>query len=113
LDRNSLPAIAKLARALKGLSNPIRIEGHTDAVPIHTDRFRSNWELSATRAITMMEVLARQFDIPYTRMAIAGYADTVPISLNDTEEHRSRNRRVDLVVLNKYAIRTTEPQATK
>jgi len=113
LDPNSLPTIAKLASALKELSNPIRIEGHTDAIPIHTERFHSNWELSATRAIAMMEVLAQRFGIPYARMAIIGYAETVPISPNDTAEHRARNRRVDLVILNNYALRTTEPQATK
>jgi len=113
LDPNSIPTIGKLARALKQLSNPIRIEGHTDAIPIHTERFHSNWELSATRAIAMMEVLAKRFDIPYTRMAIVGYADTAPISPNDIEEHRARNRRVDLVVLNDYAMRTTEPAAVK
>jgi chemotaxis protein MotB len=113
LDPDSLPTIAKLAAALKQLPNSIRIEGHTDSVPIHTERFHSNWELSATRAIAMMEVLAQQFDIPYQKMAIVGYADTAPISPNDTEEHRARNRRVDLVVLNDYALRTTEPAPLK
>jgi chemotaxis protein MotB len=113
LDPDSLPTIAKLANALKQVPNSIRIEGHTDAIPIHTERFHSNWELSATRAIAMMEVLAQQFDIPYTRMAIVGYADTAPISPDDTEEHRARNRRVDLVVLNDYALRTTEPATLK
>jgi chemotaxis protein MotB len=113
LDPDSLPTIAKLANALKQVPNSIRIEGHTDAIPIHTERFHSNWELSATRAIAMMDVLAQQFDIPHARMAIVGYADTAPISPNDTEEHRARNRRVDLVVLNDYALRTTEPARLK
>jgi chemotaxis protein MotB len=109
LAAGSLTTIAKLADALKGLSNPIRIEGHTDAIPIHTERFHSNWELSAARAITMMDVLAKNFNIPYERMAIVGYAQTMPVASNDTEEGRARNRRVDMVILNNYAFRTTEP----
>src|SRR5205823_3602288 len=96
----------KLAGALRGLPNPLRIEGHTDAVPIHTDRFHSNWELSAARAISMMDILAKRFQIPYERMAIVGYAQTAPIGSNDTEEGRARNRRVDLVILNNYAIKS-------
>lgn len=109
VDPDSVKTIGKVAAALRGLSNPIRIEGHTDAVPIHTDRFHSNWELSAARAITMMDILAKSFQIPYERMAIVGYAQTVPIADNSTEEGRARNRRVDLVILNNYALRA-EPQ---
>jgi chemotaxis protein MotB len=109
VDPGSLKTVSKVADALKGLSNPLRIEGHTDSIPIHTERFRSNWELSAARAITMMDVLAKRFQIPYDRMAIVGYAQTMPIGPNDNEEGRARNRRVDLVILNNYAIRA-EPQ---
>jgi chemotaxis protein MotB len=109
LGPNALPVIAKLADALRGLKNPIRVEGHTDAIPIHTDRFRSNWELSSARAIAMMEVLAKRFEIGYDRMAVVGYAQTAPIGPNDTEEGRARNRRVDLVILNDYAVKASEP----
>ena len=99
--------------ALKTVSNPVRIEGHTDAVPIHTSRFRSNWELSAARSIAIMEVLSNRFEISSQRLAIAGYADTAPVADNDTPEGRARNRRVDLVILNNYALAKTEPaQAT-
>ena len=48
---------------LNAVSNPLRIEGHTDSVPIHTARFRSNWELSAARSIAMMEVFANRFEV--------------------------------------------------
>ena len=113
LEPTSLGTVRKVADALKGLSNPVRVEGHTDSIPIHTARFRSNWELSAARAITMMEALADQFGIPHERLAIVGYAETMPVASNDTAEGRARNRRVDLVILNNYALQTTEPKAKK
>jgi chemotaxis protein MotB len=91
------------------VSNPVRIEGHTDSVPIHTSKFRSNWELSAARAIAIMEVMSGRFEIDSQRLAIAGYADTVPVAQNDSLEGRARNRRVDLVILNNYALAKTEP----
>jgi chemotaxis protein MotB len=102
IDPTSVPIIAKLADALKGLSNPLQVEGHTDSIPIHTARFRSNWELSAARSIAMMELLATQFGIDRQRMIIVGFADTSPETTNDTPEGRAENRRVNIVILNKY-----------
>ena len=105
----TMPTLEKVAKALQAVSNPVRIEGHTDAIPIHTLRFRSNWDLSAARSIAIMEVLSSRFGIAAQRVAIAGYADTVPVADNDTAEGRARNRRVDLVILNNYALAKTEP----
>lgn len=113
LDAGSLDTVGKVAQALSAISNPVRIEGHTDTVPIHTGRFRTNWELSAARAISMMETLATPFGIPYQRMAIVGYADTAPIASNETFDGRARNRRVDLVILNTYALAKTEATRKK
>ncbi len=113
LDPAAYPVLEKLADALKPISNPVRVEGHTDAIPIHSARFRSNWELSAARSIAMMEALTNQFDIQRDRMAIVGYADTVPIASNDTAEGRARNRRVDLVILNNYTFAKTEAPPAK
>jgi chemotaxis protein MotB len=73
-------------------------------MPIHNARFRSNWELSAARSIAMLELLTTQFKIPRDRLAVAGYADNVPVAPNETEEGRARNRRVDLVILNKMGL---------
>jgi len=89
----TLPTLEKVAGALQAVSNPVRIEGHTDSRPIHTPRFRSNWDLSAARSIAIMEVLSNRFQIATPRLAIAGYADTVPVAGNDTPEGRARNRR--------------------
>jgi chemotaxis protein MotB len=96
----TLGSIEKIATAIHDLPNLVRLEGHTDSVPIHTGRFRSNWELSAARSIAMLELFSGTYQIPRDRLAIAGYADTVPIAPNDTEENRARNRRVDIVILN-------------
>ena len=109
VDPGTFATMEKVATALKAISNAVRIEGHTDAVPIHTARFRSNWELSAGRSIAIMELLNARFQIAHERMSIAGYADTVPVADNGTPEGRARNRRVDLVILNNYALAKTEP----
>jgi len=106
------PTIQKLADLMNKLKNPVRLEGHTDSIPIHTDRFPSNWELSAARAIAMMKLLTTDFNMPKERFAVAGYAETAPIDTNDTAEGRSRNRRVDIVILNQLAM-MKEPPATQ
>jgi len=104
IDPSTYPIMAKLVDALKGISNPLRIEGHTDSMPIHSARFRSNWELSAARSIAMMELLSKRFGIDEKRLAIVGFADTSPEASNDTPEGRAKNRRVDIVILNQYAV---------
>ena len=110
LDPNSFSSIAKVATVLRDLPNPVRLEGHTDSVPIHTSRFRNNWELSVARSITMLDVLYNRFEIPEERFAVAGYGDTAPIASNDTEEGRARNRRVDIVILNRLMSPDAEPK---
>jgi chemotaxis protein MotB len=103
VDPASYASIEKVAKVLRGLPNPVRLEGHTDSVPIHTPRFRNNWELSAARSIAMLDVLSGRFEIPGERFSVAGYADTAPVASNDAEEGRARNRRVDIVILNRMA----------
>jgi len=88
-----------VAGILKTLPNPIRVEGHTDNLPINTYRFPSNWELSATRATTVVRYLAEKHGIPPERLSAAGYGEWRPVVPNDTPEQRAQNRRVDIVVL--------------
>jgi chemotaxis protein MotB len=76
-------------------------------VPIKTARFPSNWELSAARAIAMMRVLADRFQVDPQRFSVTGYADTVPVESNDTADGRAKNRRVDVVILSEYGLRST------
>ena len=108
VSENAYATIEKIARSLRELPNPVRLEGHTDSVPIHNSRFHSNWELSAARSIAMLELLTKTYNIPHEQLAIAGYADTAPIASNDTAEGRARNRRVDIIILNHTGL-TNEP----
>jgi chemotaxis protein MotB len=105
IDPTTAPTVEKLAEALNAVSNPLRIEGHTDSQPIHTARFRSNWELSAARAISMMELLATRYNVDRSRVAITGFADNAPEASNDTPEGRAKNRRVDVVIMNHLALK--------
>ncbi len=109
IDPSTYPVIEKLAEVIRKLPNQVRLEGHTDSVPIKNARFPSNWELSAARSIAMLNLLADRFGIPRNRMAIAGYADNVPVKPNDTEEGRAFNRRVDLVIISRLGL-AQEPQ---
>jgi chemotaxis protein MotB len=112
VDPATYPTIEKLAEALNAVGNPVRIEGHTDSQPIHTARFQSNWELSAARAIAMMNVLVNKFNVDEKRMGIVGYADTEPEADNDTPEGRAKNRRVDVVIANRLARKPKPAEAT-
>ncbi len=96
----SYQSVGKVASAILSIPNPVRLEGHTDSVPIHNGRFRSNWDLSAARSIALLELMAGRFDVPGSRLSIAGYAENDPAADNTTEEGRARNRRVDIVILN-------------
>ncbi len=80
-----------------GQGNDIRIEGHTDNVPIHNSRFASNWDLSTARATTTVRLLIQDYDFRPKRLAASGYA-SIARSLPITAEGRAMNRRVDVVI---------------
>src|SRR5208283_3722839 len=77
----------------------VRIEGHTDTVPIHTSQFASNWELSTARATELVKILIEQHGIAAERLSAAGYAEFHPVASNSTSKGRQLNRRVDVVIL--------------
>jgi chemotaxis protein MotB len=89
----------ELAALLKDRGHHIRVEGHTDDVPIRSSRFASNWELSTARATTVVQLLVEDGGLAAERLAAAGYAEHRPRVPNDTVERRARNRRVDIVIL--------------
>lgn len=82
------------------IPNQIRVEGHTDNVPIHTAKFPSNWELSMARAIACLRYLVNKIGFPPDKISAVGYAEYRPLVPNVTPENRAKNRRVDIVVLN-------------
>jgi chemotaxis protein MotB len=112
LGSSAYPTVKKVAEVLNRLPNTLRLEGHTDSLPINNSRFQSNWELSAARSIAMLRFLNEQFGVATERMAIVGYADTEAIDSNDTETGRERNRRVDIVIVSSYGMQS-EPLRQK
>ena len=91
----------------------LRIEGHTDNIPIHTAEFDSNWELSSARATHIARIFLDLNAMPPERISAAGYAEFHPVAGNDTPEGRAQNRRVDLIVLPRTTIDLSAPAATE
>ncbi|TCL76793.1 chemotaxis protein MotB [Hydrogenispora ethanolica] len=89
----------KLGLFLKELDRETLIQGHTDNRPIKTVQFPSNWELSTKRATNIVVYLIEQCQLDPRRLTPAGNSEFKPIAPNDTEAHRAKNRRIDIVVL--------------
>ena len=102
IKASSAAVFAQLAEILRENGSDIRIEGHTDNVPIHNSKFSSNWDLSTARATATIRLLIG-YKLKPERMAAAGYAEFHPIAGNDTPEGRANNRRVDIVIPRKHA----------
>lgn len=98
LRPGSQDVLAQVAEALRGLPNVMRIEGHTDNVPVNSPDFASNWELSAARASRVLRFMREQGGLT-NELFLAGFADTHPIAENTTPEGRALNRRADIVIL--------------
>jgi chemotaxis protein MotB len=105
--------LSEIGGPLSELSNPIRVEGHTDDVPIHTARFRSNWDLSTARATSVIQFLVETVGIDASRLSAAGYGEFKPRSANHDDATRAQNRRVDLVILNAATQQAEEPESAR
>ncbi|MDT8371481.1 MAG: flagellar motor protein MotB [Gammaproteobacteria bacterium] len=99
LNRAFLPILAKIHNVLALTDGKIAVAGHTDNVPINTPRYRSNWELSTSRATSVVHELLVAGVMPPERFVLEGYADTQPLAPNDTAQDRAKNRRVEIIVL--------------
>ena len=99
LQPAALPFLRGLADVLLELDRHVRIEGHTDNVPIRTAQFPSNWELSASRSVMIVRVLSELYGVPAYHLAAIGYGDTRPLNANVNPEERAKNRRVEVVIL--------------
>lgn len=98
LQPGALDALQQVALVLSQENLPVEVEGHTDDVPIKTAQFPSNWELSSGRASTVVRMLVT-YGVAEKRLTAVGMAANQPIVLNDTAEHRARNRRVSITIL--------------
>ncbi len=100
LEPNALGVLAAMGKLLHKLDrNDILIEGHTDAAPIKSGDYATNWELSAARADAVVEYLATDFKIPNERLISAAYGEYRPVAPNNTAEGRARNRRIEILVI--------------
>jgi chemotaxis protein MotB len=98
LNPEFFEVISKITDVIATTPGKIVVAGHTDNVPISTKRFRSNWELSSARAVTVVHAMLSNAAIDEGRFLIQGYADSQPLVSNDSSENRALNRRVELVI---------------
>ena len=91
--------LARIATILGGHGFEIRVEGHTDNIPVHNSQFNSNWELSTARATAVVELLVEHHGFDPLLVSAAGYSEYHPVQANKTAQGRAANRRVDLVVV--------------
>jgi chemotaxis protein MotB len=103
--------LSRIATTVHDVNSAIRVEGHTDDVPIHTARFASNWELSTARATSVVQYLIDAAHMPAWKLSASGYGEFHPGVVNDSPANRARNRRVDVVILNPGTRASEEPPA--
>ena len=112
LRPSAMPALDRIASILAVRTCRIRIEGHTDNIPIHTPQMASNWELSTARASELVRLLILRYNFPPERLSAAGYAEYHPIASNASAQGRAQNRRVDFVILANDLLRADTSSAS-
>ncbi len=108
LKPTALASLDTVADELRATPNDIRVEGHTDDIPVDSPRYPTNWELSVARAVAVTRYLTEEDGLPAQRIAAAGYGEFRPVAKNDSREHRAMNRRVEIRIL---ASRPPSPAA--
>ena len=101
LKKEAIPTLKEIANLIKPLKNDVIVEGHTDNVPISSKKFRSNFELSASRAFSVINYFIAAEEIPPERFSAFGYGEFKPVSSNNTEEGRGKNRRIEINIMRK------------
>jgi chemotaxis protein MotB len=99
ISPEAIPLLEKVGAIIAGSSYEVRVEGHTDDVPIKTARYPSNWELSTARAVTVLRYFIETYGISGKRLAAEGFAEYHPMVPNDSIENRAKNRRVEIIFL--------------
>lgn len=99
LDAGFHAVMDRISAVLATKPGRIQVAGHTDSIPIRTGRFRSNWELSSARAVTVLHSLIRNKAIKQERVVVQGFAETKPLVDNKNAANRAKNRRVELVII--------------
>lgn len=99
IREDALPALNKIAKALKKTRRVLIVEGHTDDTPIHTAKFPSNWELSSTRASTIVRYFQTIHKYPSDHLISVGYADQRPVVPNSSPQNKAKNRRIEILIV--------------
>jgi chemotaxis protein MotB len=102
----ALPLLEKVGAIISKTAYLVRIEGHTDNLPIHTERYPSNWELSTARAVNVLRYFIKNHNIDPRRLAAEGFSEFNPLVENDTAENREKNRRVEIIFIKKEQPKT-------
>ncbi len=104
IKRDAFPILDKIIEMSEDWSNNIRVEGHTDNIPIHTSQYPSNWELSTARALSVLRFFLNHGQIEPQQLAAVGYGEYHPLVPNDTPENRAMNRRVEIYIKPKKEV---------
>ena len=99
INKSAQPIISEIADVLRSLDNKVELAGHADSVPIHNQRFRNNWELSAARGLSLLNSLISEYGIAESRLTVSSHGSYSPKSTNDTPDGRAENRRVEILIL--------------
>jgi chemotaxis protein MotB len=102
LKPSALPVLDRIVSILAPHTYHLRVEGHTDSIPIHNAQMASNWELSTARSTELVRLLIQRYKFAPEKLSAAGFAEYHPVASNQTAEGRAQNRRVDLVVLSEH-----------
>jgi len=97
----ALPLLQKVGAIISKTAYLIRIEGHTDNLPIHTERYPSNWELSTARAVNVLRYFIKNHNVDPRRLAAEGFSEFHPLVANDKPQNRAKNRRVEIIFIKK------------
>ena len=100
ISTQAIPLLKQVGDIIAGTSFEVRIEGHTDDLPIKTAQFPSNWELSTARAVNVLRYFIESSGISTQRLSAVGFSEFQPMVPNDSIEHRAQNRRVEIIFLN-------------
>jgi len=109
IKKQSEDTLMEVASLLNTVDNYIRIEGHTDNVPISRSRYPSNWELSTARAVNVVKLFINKDHFSPDKLIAVGYGEFKPIADNSTEEGRAHNRRIDIIILSSKYNKLEEP----
>ena len=95
--------VSQIAAVLRDIRNKVTLVGHADAIPIHNQHFKNNWELSAARSLSLLALLATEYGIDESRLSIQSFGSYNPKDSNETENGRAENRRVEILILDEPA----------